>query len=163
MSRQLAELDTLLQQLIAEHEKLLRQLEAQHAAMKKLDVRGLEEACDQQQATRMRITSLESRRRLVTTQLATALRIPSPATLTRLAQAMPQARGRLLELRGRLKTLMTQISTRSYVAGRLAGAVLGHLNTAVRLLSGAVEQAGLYTKQGVPQVSRRIGVMEAVG
>ena len=27
----------------------------------------------------------------------------------------------------------------------------------------AVEKAGLYTKQGIPQVSSRIGVMEAVG
>ncbi|HEX2972794.1 MAG TPA: flagellar protein FlgN, partial [Tepidisphaeraceae bacterium] len=153
----------LLQQLIAEHEKLLRQLDAQQAAMKKLDVRALEEACDQQQATRMRIAGLESRRRLVVGQLAAALRIPAPATLTRLAEAMPQGRGRLLELRGRLKGLMTQISTRSYVAGRLAGSVLGHLNTAMRLMSSAVEQAGLYTKHGVPQISQRIGVLEAVG
>jgi hypothetical protein len=45
----------------------------------------------------------------------------------------------------------------------LAGAVLGHLNTVVRLIAGAVEQAGVYTKQGVPQVSARIGVIEAVG
>jgi hypothetical protein len=37
------------------------------------------------------------------------------------------------------------------------------LNTVVRLLAGAVEKAGLYTKHGVPQVSSRIGVMEAVG
>ena len=49
------------------------------------------------------------------------------------------------------------------MAGRLASAVLGHLNTVVRLLAGAVEKAGLYTKQGIPQVSARIGVMEAVG
>jgi len=32
----------------------------------------------------------------------------------------------------------------------------------VRLLAGSVEQAGLYTKHGVPKVSARIGMMEAV-
>jgi phage shock protein A len=163
MSRQLADLETILRQLIAEHEKLLHQLEAQQAAMKKLDVRAMEEACDQQQATRLRIASLETRRKLVVTQLATMLRVPAPTTLTRLADALPQARARLLDLRDRLKDLMTRISTRAHVSGRLAGAVLGHLNTAVRLLAGAVEQAGLYTKHGIPQVSTRIGVMEAVG
>ena len=58
---------------------------------------------------------------------------------------------------------MQQISNRVTVAGRLAGALLGHLNTAVRLIAGAVEQAGLYTRDGSPKVSGRIGVMEAVG
>jgi hypothetical protein len=41
--------------------------------------------------------------------------------------------------------------------------VLGHLNTAMRLFAGAVGQSGTYTKNGVPRVSARIGVMEAVG
>jgi hypothetical protein len=41
--------------------------------------------------------------------------------------------------------------------------VLGHLNVAVRALSGAVQQAGVYTKTGLPKVSGRIGAMEAVG
>ena len=42
-------------------------------------------------------------------------------------------------------------------------ALLGHLNTVVRLIAGAVERAGVYTKTGAPQMSNRIGVMEAVG
>jgi hypothetical protein len=37
------------------------------------------------------------------------------------------------------------------------------LNTVVRLIAGAVEQAGVYTKTGSPKVSGRIGVLEAVG
>jgi hypothetical protein len=69
----------------------------------------------------------------------------------------------LLKLRQELKAVIGQVQTRTHVAGRLASAVVGHLNTVVRLLAGAVEKAGLYTKQGIPQVSSRIGVMEAVG
>ena len=30
-------------------------------------------------------------------------------------------------------------------------------------LAGAVERAGVYTKDGIPRVSGRIGIMEAVG
>ena len=41
--------------------------------------------------------------------------------------------------------------------------MLGHLNTVVRLLAGAVERAGVYTKDGIPRVASRIGIMEAVG
>ena len=162
MSRQLAELESILQQLITEHEKLLGQLEAQQAAMKKLDIRAIQQLADQQESTRLRLTSLENRRRLAVTQLALALRITAPATITTLADAIPQSRSRLLELRNRLRGIMAQISSRAHVASRLAGAVLGHLNTVVRLVAGAVEQAGLYTKDGVPRVSTRIGVMEAV-
>ncbi len=150
-------------QLIAEHEKLLRQLDGQQAAMKVLDLRAIEDYADQQETSRLRVAALESRRRGIIGQLALSLRLEGPVTLTAIAESAPQARGRLLELRNRLRGVMAQISSRAHVVSRLAGAVLGHLNTMVRLVAGAVEQAGLYTKHGVPQVSSRIGMMEAVG
>lgn len=153
----------ILQQLIGEHEKLLRGLEGQQEAMKKLQIKEMEEMAQLQEAARLRITALESRRRAVVNQLARMLRLEGPPTLGALAEAMPQSRTRLLALRDRLKGLMVEVSQRSQVSGRLAGAVLGHLNTVVRLVAGAVEQAGLYTKHGVPRVSGRIGVLEAVG
>jgi hypothetical protein len=68
-----------------------------------------------------------------------------------------------MKLRDELKAAIQSVQKRSNIAGKVASAVLGHLNTVVRLLAGAVEKAGLYTKQGIPQVSSRIGVMEAVG
>ena len=37
-----------------------------------------------------------------------------------------------------------------------------YVQLAKRLLAGAVERAGVYTKDGVPRVSSRIGIMEAV-
>jgi hypothetical protein len=33
----------------------------------------------------------------------------------------------------------------------------------VRLLAGAAQRAGLYTRRGIPRVGSRIGVMDAVG
>jgi hypothetical protein len=62
-----------------------------------------------------------------------------------------------------LKAVAEKVRAHCYISGRVANAVLGHLNTVVRLLAGAVEKAGLYNKRGVPRVSNRIGVMEAVG
>jgi hypothetical protein len=91
------------------------------------------------------------------------LKLTGTTTLSRLAESLPQYKQPLLALREQLKAKVNEVATRSTVAGRVAGALLGHLNTVVRLLAGAVEQAGIYTKQGTPQVSARIGVIEAVG
>jgi hypothetical protein len=84
-------------------------------------------------------------------------------TIRQIADAFPQNGPKLLQLRDELKSLIKQLADRTHVAGRLAAAVLGHLNTAMRFFAGAVGQAGTYTKNGVPRVANRIGVMEAVG
>jgi hypothetical protein len=163
MKSPLADLESILQQLIIEHRQLLLLLESQQAAMKKLNTPMLEDMAAKQEQIRLKIASLETRRRTMVAQLCLSLKIQGPPTMAKLAEHFPSDKKRLLDLRDKLKMLVAAISSRATVSGRLAGAVLGHLNTVVRLLSGAVEQAGLYTKHGVPQVSRRIGMMEAVG
>jgi hypothetical protein len=163
MQREIAQLQLVLQQLIAEHEKLLVQLASQQAAMKKLDLDAIDKLTGLQDATRMRIATLDGKRKVLVNQLAAALKLPATTTLKKLADSIPQHKQSLLALRDQLKAKVTEVATRSTVAGRVAGALLGHLNTVVRLLIGAAEQAGTYTKQGTPQVSSRIGVIEAVG
>ena len=161
--RQLGDLETILQQLVTEHEKLLRQLDDQQTAMKKLDLKALEDISKLQEATRLRIALLETRRRTTVSQLSLALKIQGLATLTKVLDASGTHQPKLISLRDQLKALMDHIATRSHIASRLAGAVLGHLNTMVRLLAGAVEQPGVYTKHGTPQVTGRIGVLETIG
>ena len=163
MSRQVCELETILQQLVAENRKLLLHLEAHLAAMKKLDRKAMDEAAAQQEASRVRIAILENRRRAMTAQLAKILRVEGDLTISRLSAAFPAKAQALTSLRNDLKTAMQAVQGKAYIASRVAGAVLGHLNIAVRLLAGAVEKAGVYTKQGVPKVASRIGVMEAIG
>jgi hypothetical protein len=164
MSRPLAELENILRLLVAEHRKLLTHVEAQQAAMRAMDLKALDAAMNQQEAARLRIATIENRRRGAVVQIARAARIdPTGLTLTKLAALYPPQSQPLLALRDELKEVAAAIGTRTQVSGRLAGALLGHLNTVVRLLAGAVEKAGLYSKHGVPQVSSRIGVMEAVG
>lgn len=163
MSRQIAELETLVQMLINEHEKLLAYLDAQRTAMKRLDARAMDEAANSAEATRLRIASLDTRRRTLATQLGLAMKVPGVPTLAQIGKAFPAAQVRLLPLGEKLKDLVRRVQSHAQVSGKLAGSVLGHLNTVVRLLAGAVEQAGLYTKHGVPKVSNRIGMLEAVG
>lgn len=163
MSRQVFELETVLQQLIDEHAKLLAHLEVHQAAMKKFDLKSMDDMVTLQEGSRLRIATLENKRRTLIATIARAHRMTQMPTLTDIAHMFPPSAPKLMKLRDQLKGIIAQIQVRTTVAGKLASAVLGHLNTVVRLLAGAVEKAGLYTKQGVPQVSSRIGVMEAVG
>lgn len=163
MSRQLIELENVLGHLIEEHRRMLALVDAQQAAMKAMALDEMESASHRQESSRLRIAGLENRRRLLVQQLARLARLNGNVTLAQVAEAFPANKARLLSLRDDLKKLMTQIAERTNIAGKVASAVLGHLNTAVRLFASAVGQAGTYTKSGVPRVSGRIGVMEAVG
>jgi hypothetical protein len=122
----------------------------------------MDAAMSQQESIRLRIASLETRRRTLVSQMAIGARVPE-LTLAKIAQMHPAQSGRLLPLRDELKTVAKAVAHRTHVAGKVAGAILGHLNAAVRLLAGAAQQAGLYTKHGTPQVAGRIGTLETVG
>jgi hypothetical protein len=156
-------LESILQQLIVEHRKLLRHVDAYQTAMRCINVDGMDQAARLQEASRVRIAALETQRRTIVAQLARQHRLAGEVTMSRIAEAAGDRKPSLLALRDELKRTIQQIQSRTFIAGKLAGAVLGHLNTVVRLIAGAVERAGVYTKAGVPQVSSRIGVMEAVG
>ena len=163
MSRLLPELESVLRALADEHRRLLACVEAQQVAMKAFDLKGMDDARNQQEASRLRVAALETKRRTIVLHIARGLKLDARLTLTHLADLHPQRRDALLTLRDEIRGLAQAIAARTHIAGRLSSAVLGHLNTVVRLLAGAVEKAGLYTKHGVPSVSSRIGVMEAVG
>ena len=163
MSRQVSELEMILQQLIVDHRKLLVFLHTQQNVMKLCDLKKMDETTNQAEACRLRIVNLEQRRRLVCGQIAAQMKFQGELTIGKIADAFPSRAEALMKLRTELKSVAEQVRTRSYIAGRVAGAVLGHLNTVVRLVSGAVGKAGVYTKRGVPRMTSRLGVMEAVG
>ena len=163
MVRQLADLELALQQLVAEHRKLLASMDAQQAAMRVMDLNAMDVALNAQEASRLRISALETKRRTTVSLLTRGVKVEAPVTLTKVAALYPQRRDALLKLRDELKDVATTIAARTKVSGKVAGAVRGHLNTVVRLRAGAVERAGVYTKDGIPRVSGRIGIMEAVG
>jgi flagellar biosynthesis/type III secretory pathway chaperone len=142
---------------------MLVQVDAQQAAMKTLKIDAMQDAMHRQDACRIRIGNFEGRRRSLVQQIAKLSRLSADATLPQIVVLYPQNAPKLLGLRNELKQLIQQIADRTHVGGRVAAAVLGHLNTALRLFATAVGQAGTYTKNGVPRVTQRIGVMEAVG
>lgn len=163
MSRQLCELEAILQQLVVEHRRLLSHVERHELAMKAFDLKNMDDAGQLQESSRLRIAMLEQRRRNLVVQMTKAMNVRGDVTVRQLAGLFPSRADALMQLRAELRSVVEQIQARTHVTGKLAGAVLGHLNTVVRLIAGVVEKAGLYTKNGVPQVSNRIGMMEAIG
>ena len=161
--RQISDLLAILTQLATEHRKLLDQLDAQHAAMKKFDLTAMADVMTRHQATRLRINELENKRRGAMKQITAVLKLNEELKLTKLAQLFPPQAASLMKARDDLRDLAAKISRRTQGSARLASAVLGHLNTVVRLFAGAVERAGIYTRQGIPRVASRVGVMDAVG
>lgn len=163
MSRQIIELETILTAMITEHRKLLSFLEAQQQAMTACDLKAMDQTAVAAEACRLRVVGLEQRRRKAVALVAAELKIAGDVTIGRIAELCPQRAFSLLKLRAELKSLAEQVKSRSHIAGRVAGAVLGHLNTVLRLMSGAAGKAGLYNQRGTPRLNGRMGRIEAVG
>ena len=72
MSRLVLELEAILNELIAEHQRLLKNLIAQQDAMKRFDLKAMDSSTHSQEASRLRITTLETKRRAISLQLARA-------------------------------------------------------------------------------------------
>lgn len=169
MSATLDELERLLGLLVSEQRKLRASLDRQRAAMQSLDARSIEQIVSEQEGIRTRVVAIETRRRAISLQAARELRLQlAPNTDPSLTQLMsvvtdPLRRGRLQVLRDELRQVLQELAASSHVAGRLAGAVLGHLNTAMRVLQSAMRDAGTYSKTGAPKMGGRLGALEAVG
>ena len=163
MAQSIYELENVLQSLLTEHRRLLDLLQTHHAAMRSMSMEQLGPSAEGIQTSRARLMMLESRRRVAVAQLGKELKAASPPTLSMLAEAFPQRRPFLLKTRQDLREVTSAITRQTAVSSRVAGALLGHLNTVVRLVAGAVRQAGVYTRTGSPSLSARIGGIEAVG
>src|SRR6516164_3890278 len=111
MSRLVADLESLLQQLIVEHRKLLKQVDAHQTAMKAMAMDAMDQAANQQNASRLRIVGLETQRRAVIVQIAQQHKISGELTITRLAQFFPQRRQTLEKLRDELRKTIFQIQS----------------------------------------------------
>jgi hypothetical protein len=116
-----------------------------------------------QQASRNRILALEQQRKSLMLQISKQNKISVESKLPELAEMFPQRSAALMKLRNDLNAVVTETSRRSFVAGKLAGAVLGHLNTAVRILARGVGDVGVYNNRGVPRIAKRLGRMEMTG
>lgn len=163
MTPQAAELHRVLSSQIAEHKRLIECLQKHRAAMKTLDLNAVDLAVRAASQIKGRLAQLETRRRQIADQLANQLKLGGRASLAQIATALPQDTIELNQARDELRSLIEAARNEAHIASRVAGAILGHLNTVVRVVGTAVRHAGVYTRSGNAKVGSRVGLMEAVG
>jgi len=118
-----------LRQLIQEHTRLLSHATTYGTAMQAFDLRGMDDAGREQEASRLRITMLEQRRRAIVQQIGKAMGISGELTIARVAGMNPEHEMILLELRKQLKEVVEQVAAE---AGFGSAAVLReHFGTVV--------------------------------
>ena len=163
MSVQIVELEKILTQQVVEHRTLLAAVIRHSDSMRGFDPQKLMAAMDEVDASRKRVMLHETRRKALMPQIARAHKLAADITLRQLAEAVPNHKRSLTILREELRDLATQISNKTTISGRVANAMLGHLNTVVRIVAKAMQQTAVYTRQGVPAYAGRVGMIEAVG
>lgn len=143
--------------------ELTRVLEQQHDAMKILDTAAMDRLGRRQEQLHRRAMQLECERRDVVAKLAVQAGLKGDITLRDLAEAyattQPERRERLLELRDKLRKQSASAAKRGRSAARVAGSVLGSINSALRLLT----RSCLYTRNGDFTLPPRRPRMETVG
>ena len=156
-------LEEVLRSLAGAQSDLTDLLEQQHTAMTGLDTAAMDKCASRQESLHRRVMQLEHERRTLVHNLATSTGLSSGATLRDLADAFaaedPQRRLRLLELRDLLRQRSAHAAKRGRRCSRVAGSVLGSINTALRLLT----RSCIYSKTGNFQMPPRRPRMEAVG
>lgn len=162
MSRLISELEKILKSMVQENRSLLASVQAHQHAIRHMRLADINATRATIEAARFKIVAMENRRKTLTSELAASMRLPS-ITIMKLAELNPAQGTRLLQLRNELHEVVEQVRKETYVSGKVAQSLLGHLNTVVRLVMGAVQTAGVYTKQGTPKMAKRIGLMNAVG
>ena len=161
--RLVTDLESVLEQLLDQHRKLLTHVITHHAAMMKLDLATMDQTRMIQHSARTRIIALDKQRVSLTLQIARTNKITGELKLSQLAELVPSRKPQLLKLRGELQAVVAEAARRSFIATKLSSAVLGHLNTAVRILARAVGDVGVYNGRGMATVSKRLGRMEITG
>jgi len=159
----ISQLELIMRQLLSEHATLLKAMALQEAALKSMNLDAIDRATRDVESVRNNIAQLETRRRQTTVQIQRQSRHGSTLTLLKLAELNPDRKLMLLQLRTELIAIINQVRDRARQLGKITAGVLGHLNAAVRIVADAASGPGTYDRPGVTQMSRRVGILNAVG
>lgn len=152
----------ILKQLVHGYRLLLEATAAHEAALRSCDLSQIERCTAEQDAARQKIAAIETKRRMITHQLARQLKSAKPPTLAQLAEAFPERKTVLLQLKSDLASIAGTIQVKSQLVSRIAQSVLGHVSATMRLLANATHGPGVYTKNGTASMPMRMGVLNAV-
>lgn len=163
MAPLIAQFETVLRQIVHEHRALLAGVASHEQAIRSRDIERIARAAADADAVRQRITRLESARRMLVAQITRQHRQIRTPTLTAIADAFPERRDVLLQIRDELQELIERIRVHNSLIQRVASGVLGHLGATVRIIAEAATGPATYSRRGTVAVAPAATLVNAVG
>lgn len=143
-----AELAGLMEAYVAAHERLLGLAREHRAALARASASELERCLDQQRTVAEEVRGLDARRAALSARLVPSA-VGGGATLSRLAQILPEAaRGRVAALGERLMELVGAIQRENGIAAQAARRLAGHLDGVLQQVAQAGHPTRVYTPRG---------------
>ncbi|MEM8872731.1 MAG: flagellar protein FlgN [Planctomycetota bacterium] len=150
----LADLECVLRQQIAVYRELGTLLTEHRVALEAMDLQPILAVNKKQSDLRNRLGKLEQHRKAIFAKLGAT-------TLSELAARNGAAGLTVLKLRRELQRISAELGHQSKLTRKVASGMLGHLNTAVRVLTEAAGETGMYDKDGSPTRRRRMSLYMA--
>jgi hypothetical protein len=175
---EVAELETLLQQLLREHEELLVLAAAHREAISHADPHSLGSCVQRQNEVLQRVAELEKRRLGLMARLAEKMKpltprnsaggtrrgietLPDRPTVSWIARTLPEPiRSRLVALAERLRELLAHLQREHAALREASNALAAHMEGRMRQLARKLSHAGTYGRKGV--VESRVQVVSAL-
>jgi len=170
----IAELETLLRELLLEHEQLLTVTGMQKQAISKADTGALATCVHQQNVIVQRVAELEKRRLGLVARLGERLRpahsakigsqsgiVPDRPTIAWLAQTFPEpTRGRVVAAADRLRDLLAKLHKEHVSLKEATTTLATHMEGVLRQVAGRLSHAGTYGRRGI--VETRVQVVSTL-
>lgn len=176
---EVAELESLLQHLLAEHEQLLALAASHREAIQKADPLTLGACVQRQNEVIARVAELEQRRMALVMRIASKMKplaapghagiapravtegIPDKPTVSWLVKGLAEpVRVRLVALADRLRDLLTRLQREHAALREASTALAAHMEGLMRQLAKRLSHAGTYGRRGM--VETKVQVVSAL-
>jgi hypothetical protein len=161
MDKLVAELLTLLRELLAGQERLLGLALARREAMRTLDISRLETVAGQERAETARMAELDQRRMALTSQMRAVLGAGTAATVSEVARRVEEpAKSQLLALAAQLKETVEKVERNTRINATISETVVKGLAKVLKIVTGLAQHAGLYMRNGRKAALHGIHLLE---
>jgi seryl-tRNA synthetase len=161
MDKLVADLLSLLREMLAGQQRLLQFALARREAMRTLDVERLQSMNDQERAEAQAVQLLDKRRQALVAQFKTLLGRNVDATVTEIARRVPEpTKSQLLGLAAQLKAVMEQVERNNRINATVSETVVTGLARVLKAVTGLAQHAGMYMRNGRKAALHGIHLLE---
>jgi hypothetical protein len=161
MDKLVAELLTLLRELLAGQERLLGLALARREAMRTYDISRLETVAGQERVETVRQVELDKRRMALTSQMRAVMGSNTAVTVTEVARRVEEpAKSQLLALAAQLKETVEQVERNTRINATISETVVKGLAKVLKIVTGLAQHAGLYMRNGRKAALHGIHLLE---